>query len=113
VEEIYAAGTLGGKFRRKNTKLTSWTEAKTLAAAWEGAGVWEPDTSPTPLVVPTPEPLPKSGQLTIERAVAAFLAEHAESSAASTQKRYRILMKKFKTYSQAEGLRADRPVGAV
>lgn len=42
--------------------------------------------------------------LTIERAVATFLAEHAETSAQKhTQKKYRILMNKLRVYSEAKG----------
>lgn len=37
------------------------------------------------------------------RAVSAFSAEHAESSATSTQKKYKIIMKKLKGYSDAKG----------
>jgi hypothetical protein len=35
---IYADGTLGGSFKRKNTKNTNWLEAKAVVAAWESAG---------------------------------------------------------------------------
>src|SRR5580765_1043925 len=37
------------------------------------------------------------------QAVAAFLAEHEESSAPNTQKKYRILMNKLRAYSEAKG----------
>jgi hypothetical protein len=34
---IYASGTLGGKFKRKNTEQTAWTDAKAIIANWEAA----------------------------------------------------------------------------
>ncbi len=37
---IYAAGTLGRKFNRKNTKKITWAEAKAVVAQWEAAGKW-------------------------------------------------------------------------
>src|ERR1700722_7930979 len=43
---IYADGTLGGSFRRRNTKKTSWPEAKAVVSDWESAGTWEPVGSP-------------------------------------------------------------------
>jgi acyl-CoA synthetase (AMP-forming)/AMP-acid ligase II len=43
---IYADGTLGGKFKRRNTKKTTWREAKEVVTAWEAAGAWEaPDAT--------------------------------------------------------------------
>jgi len=41
---IYADGTLGRKFKRKNTKQTNWPEAKAVAHAWEAAGRWQDDS---------------------------------------------------------------------
>src|SRR5712692_5665250 len=101
---IYADGTLGGKFRRKNTKQTSWPEAKAVAAAWEAAGRWDDDeaTAPPPKS-PASDSASAPANITIERAVAAFLAEHAESSAPNTQKNYRIMMKEFKAHSAEKG----------
>jgi hypothetical protein len=37
---IYASGTIGGQFRRGNTKRVVWVEAKVVAAGWESAGAW-------------------------------------------------------------------------
>ena len=100
---IYADGTLGGKFKRKNTKQTSWPEAKAVASLWEAAGRWDDEAIPISSVSPAPDPLPASDDITIERAVAAFLAEHAESSAPNTQKKYRIILNKFKAHSAGKG----------
>jgi integrase/recombinase XerD len=103
---IYVSGTLNGRFKRKNTEQANWPEAKSVAAAWEAVGKWEGDTS----VLVRQSPL-ESGEsrtitsevATIERAVTAFLAEHSESSAPNTQKKYGIIMKKLKAYSAEKG----------
>jgi integrase len=102
---IYADGTLGGKFKRKNTKQTTWPEAKAVANAWEAAGRWQDDiVTPAAPVQPTADSTAGASQgITIERAVAAFLAEHAESSAPNTQKKYGIVMKKLKAHSAEKG----------
>src|SRR4029077_8069960 len=84
---IYADGTLGRKFKRKNTKQTTWLEAKAIAAAWEAAGQWPAEMPPPSLPQSALDfASPTSEAITIERAIAAFLAEHAESSAPNTQK---------------------------
>ena len=38
---IFAAGTLGGKFRRRRTGKHTWEEAKIVATAWEETGKWD------------------------------------------------------------------------
>jgi integrase len=98
---IYADGTLAGKFKRQNTKKILWPEAKAVANAWDAAGRWSDD--PSAPAAPVPSPSPESRQTTIERAVGAFLAEHAETSAPNTQKKYAIIMKKLKAHSAAKG----------
>lgn len=100
---IYADGTLAGKFKRQNTKKILWPEAKAVAAGWEAAGRWSDDPGIAALPAPVPTPVPESRQTTIERAVGAFLAEHEESSAFNTRKKYAIIMKKLKAYSAEKG----------
>jgi len=36
---IHVSGTLGGKFKRKQTGKSNWDEAKAVAADWEKAGL--------------------------------------------------------------------------
>jgi hypothetical protein len=80
---IYAAGTLGEKFNRRNTRQSTWSEAKAIAAQWETTGCWDTEEPAQPLLptAASPNTGPDSTNTTIERAVAAFLAEHAENSA--------------------------------
>jgi integrase len=102
---IYAAGTLGGKFNRRNTRQSTWSEAKAIAVRWETAACWGPEDPAEP-PVPTaanPNNGPDSANTTIERAAAAFLAEHAENSAPNTQRKCRTIMDKLKAYSAAKG----------
>ena len=42
---IYASGTIGGHFRRVNTKQVAWDEAKAAAAGWEATGDWPVPTT--------------------------------------------------------------------
>jgi integrase len=103
---IYASGTLNGRFKRKNTEQKTWTEAKAVAGAWETAGNLHGSTLPPSQSSPSQSR--ESGRSTpedvmIERAVAAFLAEHAESSAPNTYKKYSFIVKKLKAYSADKG----------
>jgi integrase len=101
---IYADGTLGGQFRRKNTKQVTWPEARAIAGAWEAIGQWQDQATVPPPVQPAPESTSSTQEgVTIDRATAAFLAEHAESSAPNTQKKYAIIIKKLKAHSAEKG----------
>jgi hypothetical protein len=83
---IYADGTLGGEFKRKNTRQTTWPEAKAVANVWEAAGRWQDDILTTAAVQPVADSTAIASQgITLERAVTAFLAERAESSAPNTK----------------------------
>ena len=96
---IHVAGTLAGKFSRKQTGKALWDEAKAVAAEWEKAGSWDGE-------VTVPEPLPEAAQphrAAIERAVTAFLAELQETAAFATHKKYRLLLTKFKEFSTQRG----------
>lgn len=102
---IYADGTLGGQFKRRNTKQITWLGARAIAAGWEAAGRWEEkgDSVPPPTPVPTVASKPTATGITIERAIDAFLAEHSASSAPNTQKKYGVILKKLKAHSTAKG----------
>ena len=96
---IHIAGTLGGKFSRKQTGKALWDEAKAVAAEWEKAGSWTG-------VVTVPEPLPeapKSRRIPVERAVKAFLDEYKETAAFATHKKYRLLLTKMIEFSEKRG----------
>lgn len=95
---------MGGQFKRKNTKQVTWPEARAIAVAWETIGHWQAEPTVPPAPQPPLESITSTEQgVTIERASAAFLAEHAESSAPNTQKKYGIILKKLKAYSTEKG----------
>lgn len=43
---IYASGTLGGRFRRRNIEQNTWTSAKEVASEWQKAGYSEGQAKP-------------------------------------------------------------------
>ena len=98
---IHVSGTIGGKFKRKQTGKSDWHEAKAVVAAWETAKSW--DGVPR-IEVPVPlAPAPDTGRVTIERAISAFAAEFQEHAAPNTQKKYRLLLRKLRVFSEEHG----------
>src|ERR1039458_3023796 len=73
---IYAAGILGGKFRRRYTGKTTWEEAKGVVAVWEAAGSWDGLSKIEEPAAPAPEP--ESRRIAIADAIAAFLVRSEE-----------------------------------
>jgi integrase len=96
---IHVAGTLAGKFSRKQTGKALWDEAKAVAAEWERAGSWAGEVI---VAEPLPE-APKSRRVAVERAVKTFLDEYKETAAFATHKKYRLLLTKLIEFSQARG----------
>src|SRR5580658_9476561 len=43
---IHAAGTLDGKFNRRQTGKSDWDEAKAVASEWESAKSWDDRSNP-------------------------------------------------------------------
>jgi hypothetical protein len=76
---IYADGTLGGKFNRRNIRKVLWPEAKAVAAEWEARGSW--DETETPAPAPGPPPEPPKPSITIEFATDAYLVMGGNSNA--------------------------------
>lgn len=99
---IHASGTIAGKFSRKQTGKSDWDEARGISAAWEKERSWRREkAAPTPQIVTAPSP--SHAKITIGRAIAAFLGEHSEISAANTQKNYKLQLNKLKAYSAQKG----------
>ena len=99
---IHASGTLSGKFSRKSTGVTDWEKAREIVATWKN---WDGESpAPSPETLPPAESEARlATQITIERAVQAFQATHAESSALTTQRMYRYLMNRFIKFSESRG----------
>jgi site-specific recombinase XerD len=99
---IHVSGTLSGKFSRKKTGKSDWDEAKAVVAIWEAAQSWDGVPKVEAPVPPAPEP--DASRVTIERAIKAFTAEFQEHAAINTQKKYRLLLAKLKTFSEEHGI---------
>ncbi|SPE29606.1 hypothetical protein SBA6_1130028 [Candidatus Sulfopaludibacter sp. SbA6] len=99
---IHVSGTLGGQFGRKQTGKANWKEAKAVAAVWESAQPWDGQTKLAESAPSAPE-LAAPERLTVEHAIQAFRAEFEEYAAPNTQKKYRLLLKKLKGFSESKG----------
>ena len=103
---IHASGTLGGKFRRKQTGKATWEEAKDVAAVWEKARSWDAEEPGlgahlTSVAAPAPATSVSAGKsITIERAIQAFKAEFSEYAAPNTQKKYNLILGKLSAFSK-------------
>ncbi|WP_321477681.1 tyrosine-type recombinase/integrase [uncultured Paludibaculum sp.] len=97
---IFASGSLGGKFRRKQTGRSAWDEAKAVATAWERSGAWDGHS-----LLPPVEPTRVSGDsaVSIEQATTAFLAEHQRNSSPNTVLKYTALVTQLQAYSTKLG----------
>lgn len=91
---IFASGTLAGKFKRKSTGQNDWEKAREIVASWKS---WGDELPP-----PVSETISVS-KVTVDRAVKAFLAAHAESSAPTTQRMYRYMMNRFTKFCELKG----------
>ena len=99
---IYAAGILGGKFRRRYTGKPTWEEAKGVVAVWEAAGSWDGLSKIEEPAAPAPEP--ESGRIAIADAIAAFLVIRAGAKIApATLRKYRTFTKQLRTYADNKG----------
>ncbi len=101
---IYAAGTLGGVFRRKNADANDWDEARTVAAGWDRTDSWSRESTP---VAPAKfERRPEGAQptVTIHFATEAYLANRAGRGIAdSTYRKYKTLVKQLREFADSKG----------
>jgi integrase len=107
---IHVSGTLGGKFKRRQTGKASWDEAKAVAAVWEKAQAWDGQATGaanTALVDAPPVasafPDQKNKSITIERAIQAFKSEFSEYAASNTQKKYNLILGKLTAFANSKG----------
>jgi integrase len=96
---IYASGTLGEKFDRKNTRRFLWADAKAIARRWEEANSWD-GPSPRP---PSPA-APDLEDKTIADAVKEYLDDHAKTGSKElTIQKYVERTKAFTEFSEQRG----------
>lgn len=99
---IHAAGTLGGKFNRKQTGKSDWDEAKAVATAWEAARCWNGPVQET--VAPAPENSKQEKRFTLQDVSEAYIASRKNLGiAAATLSKDRTLMKQFRAYCISRG----------
>jgi len=103
-------GTLGGKFKRKQTGKANCDEAKAVAAIWEKVQHWDGEQNAAlnvPRVdlpmVENARPESPAQSITIERAVQAFTSEFSEYAAPNTQKKYKLILGKLTAFSIGKG----------
>ncbi len=104
---IYADGTLGGSFRRKNTKKTSWSDAKSAVAVWESAGTWDASDASVSTTAPqsqrTEAPV-SNPSTTIQFATDAYLSNRAgRGIAPSTLRKYNTFVKQLRDFAKDKG----------
>lgn len=101
---IYASGTLSGKFKRANTEKTNWADAKAVIAAWEAARSWN-GTPVAITVAPAPaQEAVHSSRISIDEAIAAFLAVREGSGiSASTLRKHRTFAKQIRALADSRG----------
>jgi site-specific recombinase XerD len=105
---IHVSGTLAGTFSRKQTGKTDWDEAKALADQWENADDWDGQgKADEPVSLPTAPPVfPDPKRVTVARAIAAFTTEFEEYAAEATCKKYKRLLRRLQSFSDARGYAA-------
>ena len=100
---IYACGTLGGKFRRKNTESTSWEQAKAVALTWEKLGCWEGNTAPAP-VAPREPAAVSERRITLDDAAKIFLSlREGDKIAPATLRKYRTFTRQLLAFATSQG----------
>jgi integrase len=99
---IHVSGTLAGRFSRRQTGKANWEEAKAAVAIWESARSWDGHAKTEEAAAQSPEPVVPE-QVTVERAIQAFTSEFEKYTAPNTQKKYRLLLKKLKGFSESKG----------
>src|SRR5579863_1896458 len=99
---IHASGTLGGKFKRKQTGKSNWDEAKAIVAAWEAVNAWDG----MPVVPPSPEPKEEAQpkRVRVAEAINVYLsnreAAHIEPA---TLRKYRTFTNRLTAFANSRG----------
>ena len=98
--QIYAAGTLAGKFGRRGTRKWIWQEAKAVAVAWEATGTWNLTNVPAqapPLIEETPA-------ITVVDATKSYVdSRRNRGIAPPTLAKYQTLVNQILTYCDSCG----------
>jgi integrase len=96
---IVATGTLSKEFRRLKTGQIFWDQAHIVITRWETAGCWP---GAIPAQIPEEEPEPEPDRVTMDKALASYLADH-QHAAANTLRRYGYILDKLRAWSTHKG----------
>jgi integrase len=100
---IYASGTLGGIFKRRNTRCSTWEEAKQVAASWESAQSWDAHATRIANASSITEADIPAG-MAIADSVSHFLTSRRKREIAdSTYRKYTAFGKQFLAYTESKG----------
>jgi integrase len=106
---IYASGTLGRKFRRKNTGRSSWADAREVGSVWEATGAW--DASVPSIPAPTRAQAPEAGAppdanpgISIAEATESYIANRlSRGIQPGTLAKYQTFVKQLRAYCDSRG----------
>ena len=106
---IYASGTLGRAFRRKNTERSSWADAREVVSVWEAAGAWDATVPAIPAPIRAQEseagaPPDANAGISIAEATESFIANRlGRGVEPSTLAKYRTFVKQLRAYCDSRG----------
>jgi integrase len=106
--QIFASGTLGGKFKRQCTDNWEWDKAEKVADGWEQAESW-PVGSKRPAAVLEREALPEltapqQGRKTVHEVLEAYLSNcKSREIRGSTLAKYKTLTNQLEAYCKLQG----------
>ena len=107
--QIFASGTLGGKFKRQCTENWEWDKAEKVADGWQGAGSWPNGSKQRADVVEpsakTPEvTASQSGRGAVHEVVVAYLSScQSREIKGSTLAKYKTLTNQLEAYCKVKG----------
>ena len=107
--QIFASGTLGGKFKRQCTENWEWDKAERVADGWQGAGSWPNGSKQRADVVEpsakTPEvTASQSGRGAVHEVVVAYLSScQSREIKGSTLAKYKTLTNQLEAYCKVKG----------
>ncbi len=107
--QIFASGTLGGKFKRHCTENWEWDKAEKVADGWQEAGSWPIGSKQRPGVV---EPSAKTSEVTasqpgrgtVHEVVEAYLSScKSREIKGSTLAKYKTLTNQLEAHCKVKG----------
>jgi integrase len=98
---IFISGTLDGKFSRKSTDTSHWTDARRIADGYQKAGSWTGTPKPAPVAHET---APAKTRCTVVNACKTFVASREVAGLSpATLRKYRTFEKQIVAYAEKHG----------